>query len=110
MKKTFKSHKNDSDYSESYKKFTYNYGLSASTIYNKSVVDHIVEKLVEIENQMLEKAIEEQRTKQGSEFNKILAEFKYMKLDEQNCVIYSFTDLLKRMNEIKNEEMELHND
>ena len=45
-----------------------------------------------------------QRTKQGSKFNKFLLEFKHMKPNEQNSLIYSFTELLKRMHKIQEKQ------
>lgn len=70
------------------------------------VNDQLVERLVEIENRMIEEAVEDQRTKQGSKFKQFLIEFKHMKPEEQNSVIYSFTDLLKRMHEIHDDSVE----
>lgn len=70
------------------------------------VNDQLVERLVEIENQMIEEAVEDQRAKQGSKFKQFLIEFKHMKPEEQNSVIYSFTDLLKRMHEIHDDSVE----
>lgn len=70
------------------------------------VNDQLVERLVEIENRMIEEAVEDQRTKRGSKFKQFLIEFKHMKPEEQNSVIYSFTDLLKRMHEIHDDSVE----
>lgn len=88
------------------KKVTYHPDLFTSTYSVQLVNDQLVERLVEIENRMIEEAVEDQRTRQRNEFKKFLTEFKHMKLDEQNCVIYSFTDLLKRMREIHDDSVE----
>lgn len=87
-------------------KMVYHPDSSISTLSAQLVNDRIVEEMVRIENQILEEAVEDQRNRQGSEFKKILAEFKHLKPEEQNYLIYSFTDLLKRMHEIQNKEME----
>lgn len=92
--------------SKNLKKVVYHPDLSASTYLRQSVADQIAEKMTRIENRMLEEAVEDQRTKQGSEFKRFLAEFKHMKPEEQNTVIYSFTDLLKRMHEIHDDSVE----
>ncbi len=88
------------------KEIAYYPDLSSPTSYVQSVNEQLVEEMVKRENQMLKEIIEEQRIKQHSEFNKFLTEFEQMEPEEQNSAIYSFTDLLKRMHEIQNKEME----
>lgn len=88
------------------KKVVYEPNLSISTYLNQSVFDQAAEEVVERENQMLKEAVEAQKAKQGSEFNRFIAEFEQMKPEEQNSAIYSFTDLLKRMHEIQSKEIE----
>lgn len=87
-------------------KVTYHPDSFTSTYSAQLVNDQLVERLVEIENQMIEEAVEDQRTKQGSKFKQFLIEFKHMKPEEQNSVIYSFTDLLKRIYEIHDDSVE----
>ena len=87
-------------------KMVYHPDSFTSTYSAQLVNDQLVERLVEIENQMIEEAVEDQRTKQGSKFKQFLIEFKHMKPEEQNSVIYSFTDLLKRMREIHDDSVE----
>lgn len=87
------------------KEVTYHPDSFTSTFSVQLVNDQLVERLVEIENRMIEEAVEDQRTKQGSKFKKLLIEFKHMKPEEQNSVIYSFTDLLKRMHEIHDDSV-----
>ena len=84
---------------------TYHPDSFTSTYSVELVNDQLVERLVEIENRMIEEAVEDQRTKQGSKFKQFLIEFKHMKPEEQNSVIYSFTDLLKRINEIHDDSI-----
>lgn len=88
------------------KEIAYHPDLSSPISYVQSVNEQLVEEMVKRENQMLKEAIEEQRAKQGNEFNRFIAEFEQMKPEEQNSVIYSFTDLLKRMHEIQSKEIE----
>lgn len=85
-------------------KVTYHPDSFTSTYSVQLVNDQLVERLVEIENRMIEEAVEDQRTKQGSKFNKFLLEFKHMKPNEQNSLIYSFTELLKRMYKIQEKQ------
>ena len=91
--------------SKNLKKVVYHPDLSASTYLSQSVADQIAEKMTRIENRMLVVAVEDERTKEGSEFKRFLTEFKHMKPEEQNTVIYSFTDLLKRMHEIHDDSV-----
>lgn len=86
------------------KKVTYHPDSFTSTYSIQLVNDQLVERLVEIENQMIEKAVEDQRTKQGSKFKQFLIEFKHMKPKEQNSLIYSFNDLVRRMQRIQYEQ------
>lgn len=83
------------------KKLVYEPNLSISTYLTQSVFDQAAEEVVERENQMLKEAVEAQRAKQGSVFNKLLFQFRTMKLKEQNSLIYSLTDLVRRMQEIQ---------
>lgn len=83
------------------KKVVYEPNLSISTYLNQSVFDQVAEEAVERENQMLKETVEAQRAKQGSVFNKLLFQFRTMKLKEQNSLIYSLTDLVRRMQEIQ---------
>lgn len=99
MKKIFKIDK------DALKKVVYHPDLSSANSYVNSVNEQLVEEMVERENRMLEEAIEYQRAKKGNRFKKFLAEFKHMKPEEQNTVIYSFTDLLKRMHEIHDDSV-----
>lgn len=87
------------------KEVAYHPDSFTSTFSVQLVNDQLVERLVEIENRMIEEAVEDQRTKQGSKFKQFLIEFKHMKPEEQNSVIYSFTDLLKRIREIHDDSI-----
>lgn len=53
---------------------------------------------------MLKEAVEKQRAMQGSEFNYLLSRFRDMKPKEQNSLIYSFNDLVRRMQRIQYEQ------
>lgn len=99
MKKIFKIDK------DALKKVVYHPDLSSSTSYVNSINEQLVAEMIKRENRMIKEAIDYQRIKQGSEFKRFLAEFKYMKTEEQNTVIYSFTDLLKRMHEIHDDSV-----
>lgn len=85
-------------------KVTYHPDSFTSTFSVQIVNDQLVERLVEIENRMIEEAVEDQRTKQGSKFKQFLIEFKHMKPKEQNSLIYSFNDLVRRMQRIQYEQ------
>lgn len=89
---------------KSLKKLVYEPNLSISTYLNQSVFDQAAEEVVEVENQMLKEAVEKQRAMQGSEFNYLLSRFRDMKPKEQNSLIYSFNDLVRRMQRIQYEQ------